>query len=68
SQTAWALLALLAAGRRDTRPVARGVTWLTEARTPTGILRAGTPAGPTGRRGLPGRAAGGPGSAPGSSR
>ncbi|MEU9849417.1 squalene--hopene cyclase [Streptomyces sp. NPDC047985] len=29
SQTAWALLALLAAGRRDTEPVRRGISWLT---------------------------------------
>lgn len=30
SQTAWALLALLAAGRRDSRAVQRGVSWLSE--------------------------------------
>ncbi|MFF5336287.1 squalene--hopene cyclase [Streptomyces sp. NPDC013181] len=29
SQTAWALIALLAAGRRDTVAVTRGITWLT---------------------------------------
>lgn len=29
SQTAWALLALLATGRRDSRAVQRGVSWLT---------------------------------------
>ncbi|WP_097986670.1 squalene--hopene cyclase [Streptomyces sp. f150] len=36
SQTAWALLALLAAGRRDTASVTRGVTWLTEAQQADG--------------------------------
>ncbi|MEU7343657.1 squalene--hopene cyclase [Streptomyces bacillaris] len=36
SQTAWALLALLAAGRRDSVAVTRGVTWLTEAQQADG--------------------------------
>lgn len=31
SQTAWALLALLAAGERDNKPVERGVSWLAGA-------------------------------------
>lgn len=36
SQTAWALLALLAADRRDTAAVARGVAWLTETQQADG--------------------------------
>jgi squalene-hopene/tetraprenyl-beta-curcumene cyclase len=36
SQTAWALLALLAAGERSSRSVARGVTWLADTQTPAG--------------------------------
>ncbi|MFF4669841.1 squalene--hopene cyclase [Streptomyces sp. NPDC001279] len=36
SQTAWALLALLAAGRRDTEAVRRGVSWLTGAQRADG--------------------------------
>jgi squalene-hopene/tetraprenyl-beta-curcumene cyclase len=36
SQTAWALLALLAAGERDTEATARGVHWLVEQQRPDG--------------------------------
>ncbi|MEV0445207.1 squalene--hopene cyclase [Streptomyces spectabilis] len=36
SQTAWALLALLAAGERDSKAVERGVTWLTESQREDG--------------------------------
>ncbi|MFF3756680.1 squalene--hopene cyclase [Streptomyces sp. NPDC002185] len=36
SQTAWALIALLAAGERDSEPVRRGVAWLTEAQREDG--------------------------------
>lgn len=36
SQTAWALLALLAAGRRDTVAVTRGIAWLTETQQADG--------------------------------
>ncbi|WP_330172648.1 squalene--hopene cyclase [Streptomyces sp. NBC_01498] len=36
SQTAWALLVLLAAGRRDTPAVERGVAWLAEAQREDG--------------------------------
>jgi squalene-hopene/tetraprenyl-beta-curcumene cyclase len=36
SQTAWALLALLAAGRRDSRAVERGIAWLAETQQPDG--------------------------------
>ena len=36
SQTAWALLALLAAGERDGEAVERGVRWLAEAQRPDG--------------------------------
>ncbi|MFE3946010.1 squalene--hopene cyclase [Streptomyces sp. NPDC059118] len=36
SQTAWALLALLAAGRRDSGAVRRGVSWLGETQRPDG--------------------------------
>lgn len=36
SQTAWALMALLAAGRRDTPAVERGVRWLAETQLPDG--------------------------------
>jgi len=36
SQTAWALLALLAAGRHDSEAVARGVAWLAETQRPDG--------------------------------
>ncbi|MFF8810696.1 squalene--hopene cyclase [Streptomyces pactum] len=36
SQTAWALLALLAAGERDGRAVERGIAWLTATQTPDG--------------------------------
>ncbi|MEU6851676.1 squalene--hopene cyclase [Actinacidiphila alni] len=36
SQTAWALMALLAAGERDSDTVARGVRWLTETQLPDG--------------------------------
>lgn len=36
SQTAWALLALLAAGRRDSGAVQRGVSWLGETQRPDG--------------------------------
>ncbi|MFF9909715.1 squalene--hopene cyclase [Streptomyces sp. NPDC013457] len=36
SQTAWALLALLAAGRRDSRAVERGITWLAGTQRPDG--------------------------------
>ncbi|MER7953161.1 squalene--hopene cyclase [Streptomyces sp. NPDC096030] len=36
SQTAWALLALLAAGRRDSRAVERGIAWLTGTQRPDG--------------------------------
>ncbi|MFH8366960.1 squalene--hopene cyclase [Streptomyces sp. NPDC018031] len=36
SQTAWALLALLAAGERDSKAVERGVTWLAETQTADG--------------------------------
>ncbi|MGW6564201.1 squalene--hopene cyclase [Streptomyces sp. NPDC054975] len=36
SQTAWALLALLAAGGRDTKAVERGVAWLAATQRPDG--------------------------------
>jgi squalene-hopene/tetraprenyl-beta-curcumene cyclase len=36
SQTAWALLALLAAGERESSTVERGVRWLTETQRPDG--------------------------------
>ncbi|MDV5149459.1 squalene--hopene cyclase [Streptomyces sp. SBC-4] len=36
SQTAWALLALLAAGERDSGPVRRGVAWLAETQREDG--------------------------------
>ncbi|MDX3855575.1 squalene--hopene cyclase [Streptomyces sp. AK02-01A] len=36
SQTAWALLALLAAEGRESKAVERGVTWLTETQRPDG--------------------------------
>ena len=36
SQTAWALLALLAAGRRETDVVSRGIDWLLQNQTPDG--------------------------------
>ncbi len=36
SQTAWALLALLAAGEQDSGAVRRGVEWLVSAQTPDG--------------------------------
>ena len=36
SQTAWALLALLAAGRRDSTAVAQGVEWLVQTQTDEG--------------------------------
>ncbi|MFJ1757102.1 squalene--hopene cyclase [Kitasatospora sp. NPDC088134] len=36
SQTAWALMALLAAGERDSAPVERGVAWLTATQRPDG--------------------------------
>ncbi|MGD3108405.1 squalene--hopene cyclase [Streptomyces sp. YGL11-2] len=36
SQTAWALMALLAAGERDGEAVRRGVRWLVEAQLPDG--------------------------------
>ncbi|GHF28490.1 squalene-hopene cyclase [Amycolatopsis deserti] len=36
SQTAWALLALLAAGERDSEVTARGVRWLAETQRPDG--------------------------------
>ncbi|WP_405564387.1 squalene--hopene cyclase [Streptomyces sp. NBC_01180] len=36
SQTAWALLALLAAGERENKAVERGVTWLTETQRQDG--------------------------------
>jgi squalene-hopene/tetraprenyl-beta-curcumene cyclase len=36
SQTAWALMALLAAGRRDTPAVERGVRWLAETQLEDG--------------------------------
>ncbi|GHF27035.1 squalene-hopene cyclase [Streptomyces mashuensis] len=36
SQTAWALLALLAAGERDSEAVDRGVTWLAATQRPDG--------------------------------
>jgi squalene-hopene/tetraprenyl-beta-curcumene cyclase len=36
SQTAWALLALLAAGRRDSTAVAQGVEWLVDTQTDEG--------------------------------
>jgi squalene-hopene/tetraprenyl-beta-curcumene cyclase len=36
SQTAWALLALLAAGERDSAAVERGVAWLGETQLPNG--------------------------------
>jgi squalene-hopene/tetraprenyl-beta-curcumene cyclase len=36
SQTAWALLALLAAGERDSEATARGVAWLVEHQLPDG--------------------------------
>ncbi|MCD2463243.1 squalene--hopene cyclase [Streptomyces sp. NPDC056269] len=36
SQTAWALLALLAAGERDSEPVRRGVAWLAETQREDG--------------------------------
>lgn len=36
SQTAWALLALLAAGRRDSKAVERGVAWLAATQRPDG--------------------------------
>jgi squalene-hopene/tetraprenyl-beta-curcumene cyclase len=37
SQTAWALLALLAAGEGDSASVRRGIAWLVTNRTPEGI-------------------------------
>jgi squalene-hopene/tetraprenyl-beta-curcumene cyclase len=36
SQTAWALLALLAAGRKDSEPVRRGIGFLVDTQTPEG--------------------------------
>ena len=36
SQTAWALLALLAAGERDSQATRRGVDWLAETQLPNG--------------------------------
>ncbi|MGA5494941.1 squalene--hopene cyclase [Streptomyces cinereoruber] len=36
SQTAWALIALLAAGERESEPVRRGVAWLTATQLPDG--------------------------------
>jgi len=36
SQTAWALLALLAAGERDSAPAERGIRWLAETQRPDG--------------------------------
>ncbi|MFF5452147.1 squalene--hopene cyclase [Streptomyces sp. NPDC012950] len=36
SQTAWALIALLAAGERETEPVRRGVAWLAATQLPNG--------------------------------
>ncbi|WP_318209670.1 MULTISPECIES: squalene--hopene cyclase [unclassified Streptomyces] len=36
SQTAWALIALLAAGERDSEPVRRGVAWLAETQREDG--------------------------------
>src|SRR5438093_7894233 len=36
SQTAWALLALLSAGERDSEAARRGVAWLAETQTPEG--------------------------------
>ncbi|MGV9688260.1 squalene--hopene cyclase [Streptomyces sp. NPDC003444] len=36
SQTAWALIALLAAGERETEPVRRGVAWLATTQLPDG--------------------------------
>ncbi|MGW6022444.1 squalene--hopene cyclase [Streptomyces sp. NPDC055099] len=36
SQTAWALLALLAAGERDSKAVERGITWLAETQRADG--------------------------------
>ncbi|MZE52798.1 squalene--hopene cyclase [Streptomyces sp. SID5770] len=36
SQTAWALIALLAAGERETEPVRRGVAWLAATQLPDG--------------------------------
>jgi squalene-hopene/tetraprenyl-beta-curcumene cyclase len=36
SQTAWALLALLAAGERSSEPTERGIAWLTDTQTPDG--------------------------------
>jgi squalene-hopene/tetraprenyl-beta-curcumene cyclase len=36
SQTAWALLALLAAGERDSEAVERGIRWLAETQRPDG--------------------------------
>jgi len=36
SQTAWALLALLAAGERDSETVERGIRWLAETQRPDG--------------------------------
>jgi squalene-hopene/tetraprenyl-beta-curcumene cyclase len=36
SQTAWALLALLAAGRSDSEPVRRGIEFLVDTQTPDG--------------------------------
>ena len=36
SQTAWALLALLSAGERDSEAAQRGVAWLAETQTPEG--------------------------------
>ncbi|MCX4553770.1 squalene--hopene cyclase [Streptomyces sp. NBC_01387] len=36
SQTAWALLALLAAGERENKAVERGVSWLAETQRPDG--------------------------------
>ncbi|MBB5936650.1 squalene--hopene cyclase [Streptomyces zagrosensis] len=36
SQTAWALLALLAAGERESEAVRRGVTWLADTQCPDG--------------------------------
>ncbi len=36
SQTAWALMALLAAGERESKAVERGVAWLAETQLPDG--------------------------------
>jgi squalene-hopene/tetraprenyl-beta-curcumene cyclase len=36
SQTAWALLALLAAGERDSDTVRRGIAWLVDTQRPDG--------------------------------